>query len=116
MELLDWMLVLFGVAVAFCGGRLQLHPERLFPRGAESGEPDRRALAQLRLLGGCFLFMGSFFTLQMTADLCRLPWWSGALAGLTVAVAAVNLVGRRRRSSVPSLAARPQAIGVHAGQ
>jgi hypothetical protein len=115
MEHLDWMLVLFGVAVAFCGGRLQLHPERLFPRSAESGELDRGALAQLRLLGGCFLFMGSFFTLQMTADLCRLPWWSGALAGLAVAVAAVKVVGLRRRSSAPRRAAMEPAIGVHAG-
>jgi hypothetical protein len=91
MNYLDWLLVLFGAAVAVCGGRLQLRPERIFP-GKKRAELGQRALGQLRLLGGSFLFMGVFFSLQMAVDLIRLPWWTGTLSGLAVAIAAVHQV------------------------
>jgi uncharacterized membrane protein HdeD (DUF308 family) len=97
MALLDWILVVFGIAVAFIGSWIQLHPERIIPGKtgspeAESWPLDPVALAQIRLLGGCFLFMGAFFALQMTIDLTRLPWWAGTVSGLVTAIAAVVVV------------------------
>jgi hypothetical protein len=105
MALLDWILVAFGAIVAFAGGWIQLHPERIYPRPAESWPLDAAALTQLRRLGACFLFMGAFFTFQMTVDLVHLPWWSGTVAGLIVAFMAVSRVQRavqvRQRSRRP---------------
>jgi hypothetical protein len=111
MALLDWTLVAFGAAIAVAGGWIQLHPQRLYPQQSRGWQPDPNALAQIRLLGGCFLFMGVFFALQMTADLARLPWWTGTLSGLAMSVLAMKLVNawvrrqRRRRGSIeqPSL-------------
>jgi hypothetical protein len=91
MAHLDWILVAFGAVVALSGGWIQLQPERIYPR-PEQPWLDQVALSQLRRLGGCFLFMGVFFTLQMTVDLARLPWWSGTLGGLILSIAAVSLV------------------------
>src|SRR6266702_273205 len=73
MALLDWIFVVFGVAVAITGSWIQLHPERILPAQsldaawAES-QQDARAMSQIRVLGSCFLFMGSFFAIQMTVD------------------------------------------------
>ncbi len=81
---LDWILVAFGAAVALAGGWIQLHPERdcSWPdpglRQLSDCPLDPAALAQLRRLGACFLFMGTFFALQMTIDLMRRPWWVGS--------------------------------------
>jgi len=115
MPLLDWTLVVFGVAVALTGSWIQLHPEHVVPSHSgsrqESGQVedwplDPAALAQIRLLGACFLFMGAFFTMQMTIDLTRLPWWIGTLSGLAMGVATVSMIHarirrqqRRRRSA-----------------
>src|SRR5208337_5483035 len=92
MAHLDWILVAFGAAVALTGGWIQLRPEQIFPRPAQSWPLDPGALRQLRRLGACFLFMGAFFALQMTSDLTRLPWWSGTVGGLAVGIASVRLV------------------------
>jgi len=97
MALSDWTLVAFGAAIAVTGSWIQLHPERILPRPAEPWRLDSAALAQIRLLGACFLFMGVFFALQMTTDLKRLPWWSGTLGGLAAAIAAVSVVDARVR-------------------
>lgn len=104
MALLDWILVVFGLAVAFAGSWIQLHPEHIYPSQArQPGWPlDPGLLAQIRLLGGCVLFMGAFFVLQMTIDLTRLPWWMGTLSGLLIAIVAVALVSLRvRRQQSP---------------
>jgi hypothetical protein len=104
MALLDWILVVFGFAVASAGSWIQLHPERIYPSQArQPGWPlDPGLLGQIRLLGGCVLFMGAFFVLQMTIDLTRLPWWIGTLSGLVTAFIAVALVSvRARRQQVP---------------
>lgn len=106
MALLDWILVAFGAAVALAGSWIQLHPERVVPsqtglRQHPDWQLDRAALSQIRLLGACFLSMGAFFTLQMTIDLIRLPWWMGTLGGLVAAVAAVaGIHARVRRQQV----------------
>jgi len=113
MALLDWIFVIFGAAVALAGGWIQLYPERVIPghvgpghAGPGQSEPGQSpdwqlepgARAQIRMLGACFLFMGTFFALQMTTDLTRRPWWMGTLSGLVTAIAAVTLVyGRVRR-------------------
>jgi hypothetical protein len=103
MALLDWIFVVFGAAVALTGSWIQLHPERVVPgssgeRQSSGWQLDPVALSQIRGLGACFLFMGAFFTLQMTIDLAHLPWWTGTLSGLVTAIAAVALVhGRVRR-------------------
>jgi len=69
-------------------------------------EPGARI--QIRLLGACFLFMGTFFALQMTTDLIHRPWWIGTLSGLVSAIAAVSLIyrqvrrqSRRNRRAIP---------------
>jgi uncharacterized membrane protein HdeD (DUF308 family) len=116
MALLDWIFVFFGAAIALTGAWIQLCPERVIPGQRGPGQPgpgrsldrsldrspdwqlDPAARAQIRRLGACFLFMGTFFTLQMTTDLIRRPWWIGSLSGLVAAIAAVTLVyGRVRR-------------------
>jgi hypothetical protein len=95
MALFDWILVVFGLAIAFAGYWIQLHPERISP-GREL-EFDSSALAQIRRLGACFLFMGDFFTCQMTIDLIKLPWWMGTLSGFVTATFAVIVVSVRVR-------------------
>jgi hypothetical protein len=95
MALFDWILVVFGLAIAFTGCWIQLHPERISP-GREL-EFDSSALAQIRRLGACFLFMGDFFACQMTIDLSKLPWWMGTLSGLVTATLAVIVVSVRVR-------------------
>jgi hypothetical protein len=106
MALLDWIFVVLGAAIAFTGGWIQLYPERVVPGHSHPSQPGRRsdwqldpgARAQLRMLGASFLFMGTFFALQMTTDLARCPWWIGTLSGLAAAIAAVTLTyGRVRR-------------------
>jgi hypothetical protein len=103
MDHLDWIFVAFGAAVALTGGWIQLHPQRIFPRREQPWPLDSSALAQLRRLGACFVFMGVFFALQMTTDLTGLPWWSGTVGGLILSIAAVSLVpaivvrGQQRR-------------------
>jgi uncharacterized membrane protein HdeD (DUF308 family) len=108
MALLDWIFVVFGAVLALTGGWIQLYPERVIPGQPQPGRSqpcqspdwqlDPGPRAQIRLLGACFLFMGTFFALQMTIDLTRRPWWIGTLIGLVAAVAAVILVyGRIRR-------------------
>jgi hypothetical protein len=92
MALLDWILVVFGLAVALAGRWIQLHPERIYPRQAEGWPLEPGALAQIRLLGGCFLFMGVFFAAQMTIDLVRLPWWTGTICGFIAAPIAMLVV------------------------
>src|SRR5208337_2897422 len=71
MALLDWTLVVFGAVIAFSGGWIQFHPERLYPRQSRTYWHDASALEQIRTLGGCFLFMGCFFAVQMTTNLVR---------------------------------------------
>jgi hypothetical protein len=95
MALLDWTFVVFGLAVALVGSWIQLHPERIYPRRAEGWPLDPAALAQIRILGACFLFMGTFFAAQMTIDLARLPWWTGTLCGLVAASTAMTLIKTR---------------------
>lgn len=99
MALLDWILVVFGAAVALTGGWIQLHPERVIPNPARDCLRERQldpgALSQIRLLGACFLCMGAFFTLQMTIDLIRLPWWAGTLSGLAASIIAVCAIHAR---------------------
>jgi len=97
MVRLDWILVAFGAFVALAGGWIQLQPERIYPRPDEAWPLDPNALSQLRRLGGCFLFMGVFFALQMTCDLTQLPWWNGSLGGVAAAIATVSLVQIRVR-------------------
>ncbi len=126
MALLDWIFVIFGAAVALTGAWIQLYPERIIPglvqpglgqldRQHQSGQnPDWQlepgARKQIRLLGACFLFMGTFFALQMTTDLTRRPWWIGTLSGLVSAIAAVTLVYRQvRRQQRRSRRAVPQS-------
>jgi len=101
----EWALVLFGVAVAVSGSWLQFHPERIFPMPSD-WRPEASALAQVRMLGGCFVFMGAFFATQMAIILAHQPWWIGPLAGLPVAILAVTLLGswaRRHSSLAPPL-------------
>jgi hypothetical protein len=95
MALLDWIFVVFGLAVALAGSWIQLHPERIYPRQAEGWPLDPAALAQIRILGACFLFMGTFFAAQMTIDLARFPWWTGTLCGSVFAITAMTLVRTR---------------------
>jgi hypothetical protein len=100
MALLDWIFVIFGAAIGLTGSWIQLHPERVVPhqsgaRQSSGWQLDPAALFQIRLLGACFLFMGTFFALQMTIDLMRLPWWIGTLSGLVTAIAAVAWVHAR---------------------
>ena len=115
MALLDWILVAFGVAVAVAGSWIQLHPERVVPgrtglRQNLDWQLEPAALAQIRLLGACFLCMGAFFTLQMAVDLMRLPWWTGTLSGIAAAFAAVTIIHarvRRQRQSRRSVQQSP---------
>lgn len=110
MVRLDWIFVVFGAVVAFTGGWIQLHPERVVPGHSGPRQPgeggpnqlaswqiDPAARVQIRVLGACFLFMGVFFTLQMTVDLMGRPWWIGTLSGLVISIAAVTLVHARVR-------------------
>jgi hypothetical protein len=108
MALLDWIFVVFGVAVAIAGSWIELHPERIVPGHdipGQSGDAanfleaqlDRRAFTQIRLLGASFLFMGVFFAFQMTVDLVGLPWWTGTISGFVIALLAVTLVGTRAK-------------------
>jgi uncharacterized membrane protein HdeD (DUF308 family) len=98
MALLDWILVVFGAAVALAGSWIQLHPERVIPnQPPPDWQFDPGALSQIRLLGACFLCMGAFFALQMTIDLMRLPWWTGTLSGLATAITAVAVIHARVR-------------------
>jgi hypothetical protein len=97
MAILDWALVVFGVAVTLTGSWIQLNPERIYPLQGESWQRDPAAISQIRLLGGCFVFMGAFFALQMTIDLIRQPWWMGTLSGLGAAISAVALVHAQAR-------------------
>jgi hypothetical protein len=114
MAISDWTLVAFGAAIALAGSWIQLHPERILPGPAGEWRLDPAALGKIRLLGGCFLFMGVFFALQMTTNLKRLPWWMGTLGGLGASIAAVALVDvqrrrqQRRRSAIgqPALAGK----------
>ena len=79
MAHLDWIFVAFGAAITL--PELDtIHPQRIFPRREEPWPLDSGALAQLRQLGACFVFMGVFFALQMTTDLTGLPWWSATCA------------------------------------
>lgn len=112
MALLDWIFVVFGAAIALAGGWIQLYPERVIPgphlsaQGAD-WQLDPGARSQIRRLGASILFMGAFFTLQMTTDLIRQPWWIGTLSGLITAIAAVTLLynrvqrQQRRRRAIP---------------
>jgi uncharacterized membrane protein HdeD (DUF308 family) len=92
----EWVLVLFGAVVAYAGSWIQLHPERMFPV-REEWCPEAAALAQVRQLGGCFVFMGAFFAMQMALILAGQPWWMGSLSGVAVAVMAVILLSARNR-------------------
>lgn len=94
MALSEWALVFFGVAVAFGGSWIQLHPERILPEQG-NWRPDPAALAQIRLLGGAFVFMGVFFATQMAMILIEQPWWIGTLSGIATAVMAVTLLSAR---------------------
>jgi len=110
--------VIFGAAIALTGGWIQLYPERVVPGQSQpvpsqlGQRPDWQlepgARSQISMLGACFLFMGTFFALQMTTDLARCPWWIGTLSGLATAIAAVTLtygrVRRRRRGTASSSA------------
>lgn len=93
-----WMLVLFGAAVALSGSWIQLNPERIFPAQDGNWQPDAAALAQVRLLGGCFVFMGTFFAAQMALILLDQPWWLGTLSGVAVATIAMTLLNARNRA------------------
>ncbi len=104
MAYLDWTLVVFGMGIALTGSWIQLHPERLYPNTASNWQMDPALLGQIRMLGGCFLCMGTFFTLQMSVDLVRLPWWIGTLGGVMFAIASVKLVGAWSRQQ-----GRPQS-------
>jgi hypothetical protein len=105
MAILDWTLVVFGAFVALSGSWIQRNPERIYPLQGGSWQLDPAAISQIRRLGGCFVFMGTFFTLQMTIDLIRQPWWMGTLSGLAAAVSAVVLVHTQvRRQRVRLLA------------
>jgi uncharacterized membrane protein HdeD (DUF308 family) len=108
MAFSEWILVLFGAVVAYAGSWIQLHPERMFPV-LDDWHPEAAALAQVRLLGGCFVFMGAFFAMQMALILGGQPWWMGSLSGVAVAVMAVTLLSarNRRRELGSSLAAAP---------
>jgi hypothetical protein len=100
MALLDWILVAFGAAVTLTGGWIVLRPERVVSHwsGQTRGwQLDSGALAQIRRLGSCFVFMGMFFAVQMTVDLTQLPWWTGTAGGLTASIASVILVNARVR-------------------
>ena len=117
MALLDWILVAFGAAVAVAGSWIQLHPERVVPGRTgprKSGlELDPAALAQIRLLGACFLCMGAFFALQMTMTSCGFlggPDLSGLVAAIRrrhqefmLRVAASARSRRIRYSNPPAL-------------
>jgi hypothetical protein len=94
MSLFDWLLVVLGAAIALCGGWIQLNAQQLYPRQLATWGPDRAALAQIRRLGASILFMGIYFSMQMTVDLVRLPWWVGSLMGLPLAILAVRVNGR----------------------
>jgi hypothetical protein len=97
MALLDWTLVVFGTAVALTGSWIQLNPHRLFPFEDGHWNVAPAAIAQVRRLGASFVFMGTFFALQMTIILSRQPWWTGTLSGLFAASAAVALLRSRAR-------------------
>jgi hypothetical protein len=111
MALSEWALVFFGVAVAFGGSWIQLHPGRLLPTQG-NWRPDPAALAQVRLLGGAFVFMGMFFATQMAMILIQQPWWMGTLGGIATAVMAVTLLSARntRRQRDTRLAQDDKAL------
>ncbi|PSH03884.1 MAG: hypothetical protein CXZ00_09890 [Acidobacteria bacterium] len=90
MAIFDWILVIFGIAIALAGSWIQLHPELVFPREArvQGWRLEPYQLAQIRLLGASILFMGAFFALQMTINLIGLPWWIGSIGGFIAAIAA----------------------------
>ena len=101
IALQEWIFVGLGAVVSLTGCWLELHPEGILPRQGEGWQWAPAALAQIRMLGACFLFMGVFFAVQMSFDLARRPWWIGTLSGLAMAIAAVVLVSaqsRRRRA------------------
>lgn len=104
MEYLDWGLVVFGVLVALGGGWIQVRPETIYPRQPDERRLDAASLVKMQRLGLCIHFMGAFFAIQMTADLASLPWWSGTVVGVAVALfsvrktkqAALRRIGARR--------------------
>jgi uncharacterized membrane protein HdeD (DUF308 family) len=96
MALSEWILVFFGAGIALSGSWIQLNPERIFPVDG-NWRPAPAALAQVRTLGGFFVFMGVFFAGQMALILSRAPWWTGTLSGLLAAIVAVTLLGARSR-------------------
>jgi len=105
------MFVGFGAVVSLTGGWLQLHPEGILPRQDEGWQWEPTALAQIRRLGGCFLFMGVFFAMQMGFDLARRPWWIGTLCGLAIAITAVVLVrAQSRRGRVDKHSTLPEKV------
>jgi uncharacterized membrane protein HdeD (DUF308 family) len=96
MTFTEWALVFFGFSVAFGGSWIQLHPERIFPVQG-NWRPEAAALAQVSMLGGCFVFMGIFFATQMAIILIRQPWWMGTLSGMATAVMALTLLSAHNK-------------------
>ena len=94
----EWVIVLIGAGVAWGGGWLQLHPARIFPNADESWQPSREAVAQVRLLGGSFVFMGTFLAGQMMMVAARQAWWAGSLAGIALGTMALALLDARARN------------------
>jgi hypothetical protein len=92
-----WLLVVVGAGVGFSGSWIQLNPERIFPPQSGNWRPDAASLAQVRLLGGCFVFMGAFFAGQMALILLDQPWWLGTLSGVATATIAMALLNARTR-------------------
>jgi hypothetical protein len=103
MDYLDWIFVFFGTLVALAGCWIQLHPERIIPGHSGPRQlPNKRLnpaeLTQIRLLGASFVFMGSFFAVQMTIDLIHCTWWKGTIIGtVTASLAAMSVYARVRR-------------------
>jgi hypothetical protein len=108
MLLLDWLLVLFGALVALVGLWMRRKPGQVFALAGTSPNQAPAMLAQVRLLGACFLMMGSFFAVQMAVDLAHEPWWIGTLGGVAVALV-VNGGSAYRKKPRPSESASPEA-------
>jgi uncharacterized YccA/Bax inhibitor family protein len=108
MGLLDWLFVLFGLLVAFAGLWMRRRPGQVFAVVGASPMQAPKLLAQVSLLGACFLLMGCFFAVQMAADLAHQPWWIGSVGGLAVALVATG------GSSYRSKAQRAQSSAAQA--
>ncbi len=109
MLLLDWLLVLFGALVALVGLWMRRKPGQVFALAGASPNQDVELLAQVRLLGGCFLLMGAFFAVQMAVDLAHQPWWIGTVGGVAVAMVVTGGSSRGKKPARPHNA-RPEAF------